>query len=131
MIEPIRVAVGVVLLVLAFGAGWLAAPRPHPLPPPACVAEAVAPAAPEKVQITLISEPPGASVAFANGLPGGRTPFSFDLDRSDEQFDARITLPGYLSEIRTIRPDLNRTILLDLRHKAHGGDFGVLLAPRF
>jgi len=102
------VGMGVVLLALVAGAvGWsmlggdepqvVEAPKPPPVQPK--VIERVVEAGPEKVEVTLTSEPAGADVE-RDGVVEGTTPFTVTLEEGEE-WTVVVSAKGY--EDRTVR----------------------------
>jgi hypothetical protein len=127
MLEPLRVALYGALLVLAFGAGWALSPKPRPLPPPACVT--TQPPV-ETVNITVQTDPPGATMVFPDGAKR-RTPVTFNEPRGDEAVNVRLYREGFFTKGLVIRPDLDRSYLIMLERNHEPDCDDKLLVPSF
>ncbi|HEY7957792.1 MAG TPA: serine/threonine-protein kinase [Polyangia bacterium] len=86
-----------------------------PAPKPASVTPA--PAAPATAHITIVIEPPGASVRLDDAPL--KNPFEGDFPRGDARHHLVASAPGYRSEARWVSFDADRAIALTL-HRGSG-----------
>ena len=70
--------------------------------------------APEKVDVALKSDPPGAQVVRTDGVIVGVTPVTMKLDKGSPALEVQLSLDGYRSEKRTITSDVNRELDVNL-----------------
>lgn len=85
-------------------------------PPPPPVAPSPPPA-PATVRVTIASQPSNASVA-RQGAVLGKTPLSFELPRSSEPVDYRVSLPGFTPTQVQVVPDADRSLMVTLARQA-------------
>jgi eukaryotic-like serine/threonine-protein kinase len=94
-----------------------AAPQVVVAPPDAAPAVVV----PEKVKLTIDSTPKGALV-FVGGEkdPRGKTPLSFEMDRSDQEIEIKLFQKRYKWETRTVKLDGNQSLDIALERERTG-----------
>mgnify|MGYP003884489337 CR=1 FL=1 len=120
-------AVGGVLLLLVLGAvGWsMMQPAPEvvqapPPPPQPEVVEKVIQAGPEKVSVTLTSEPPGADVE-RDGVVEGTTPFTVTLEEG-ETWTVQVSADGFEPRKVRLSPDVpSPSVKLEKKARRGGG----------
>jgi hypothetical protein len=130
---------GVVLKLLMSGASAPAVSAPAVSAPgtsapstTAPVAAVAAPKAPEQVEVSLRSDPPGAQVVRSDGVVVGMTPVTMKLDKGSRALDVQLSLDGYRSEKRTLTADVNREVdvnLLKERSKHAGSKAAAVAKP--
>jgi hypothetical protein len=110
-------------------------PPVAPPPPPACVLQMQQP---EKVKLSLRTDPPGADVYFVDGSRAkGKTPLDLEVTRGEPSFDVKVVLVGYQSQVLNLITNLDRDYVValtpDSKHRHEDCDDSDIkfLAPRF
>jgi serine/threonine-protein kinase len=80
----------------------------------ATVAKALpAPEKPRTIQLSIVSEPPGAKVFFGDAYRG-TTPFEIAVDKSDRAITVRLERAGYKSVVEEVLPDRDQRLRSNL-----------------
>jgi serine/threonine protein kinase len=112
--STVAVITAVAVLALAGGLYALKGGKPAEQPVQPAVVTPVAPVV-EKVDVKIVSTPPGALVSRADQAEGPRlTPAVFHLNKGDPSFDVSIKLDGFKPQTRTIQADSSKVVEVTL-----------------
>jgi len=104
---------------VAIGSEPDAAPEPPSRPPPSEPTVEPAPARPRYVRLTVISQPPGATVTV-DGEERGVTPIDLSVERRDERLIVEIVRRGYATRTMEVVPERDRELSVELVSNRRG-----------